>query len=118
MKPKPTVGQTLFMLGLRGSKPQELKPVTVSSVGRKYFSVKHQGGYFSVEFRLSDWRQKSDLTAFWRIYESEQERLDESEHLKLRDKMRQTFDNYWHDVSLTKLRKIAAILDEKEPNET
>ncbi len=122
MKPKPYFGQTLYMLNVGNNcryKPQVLTPVVVSSVGRKYFSVKvSPNDYFETQFKIDNWREHTHYSPDWSLYESEAQFEAEKETGKLRDRMRQEFDHFGWNISLTKLRKIAAILDEKEPNET
>ncbi len=118
MKPKPTVGQTLFILNVGDNcskyRPQELSLATVVSVGRKYFAVRRKDFEIDIKFRLSDFGQETWHSVGWKIYESEQGCHDEKEQSSIHERMRKVFDFYSRPLTLTKLRKIAAILDEKE----
>ena len=116
MKTKPTVGQTLYRLLMnnrarRGIKP-ELTPVLVTSVGRKYFTAKSKDGYqFETKFHLSNGFEASDYSPGYRVYESEQEYLDDVELERLANNLREAFSGYGKTkFTLEQLRAVAAIL--------
>lgn len=120
-KRKPIAGETLYMLNVGNNaryRKQILKPVIVSFVGRKYFSVKlaqNASSYADpviAEFHIDSWREKSNYSAGWMIYESEQEWADEKEVGEICREIGEAFKygcNY-KDVPLDKLRQIKALL--------
>jgi hypothetical protein len=82
MKRKPVIGETLYSLNVghaaRGRhQPQVLTPVVVTEVGRKYFTVGE--GYGKDQFRLDDWRQKTEYSPTAVLYETPGEWEDELE---------------------------------------
>lgn len=83
-KPRPVLGQTLYALNINNnarSQPQELRPVQVLSVGRKYFKavpveyIDRPG--MAIEYELNGWRERTQYTPNWRLYASEKEWHDE-----------------------------------------
>lgn len=113
MKPKPTVGQTLYSLNIGNSArgtPQVLTPVIVTKVGRKYFTVGED--WQAVEYHIENWRQKTDYSATSYLYESEKEYHDEKEAAQILDMLRDTFQYRMRagNIPLEKLRAIRDIL--------
>lgn len=78
---------------------------TVSKIGRKYI---HCGG---IAFEIESGYEKSDYTANYQLYESEEALLEEIEAEKITDAVRTTFD-YFSEVNLSieQLRAIAEII--------
>ena len=94
MKPTPTIGQTLYSLNVGNAArriPQTLKPVVVTKVGRKYFTVGE--GWRATEYHLHDWREKSDYMANSRLYASEQEYADEKETSEICGRIAKAFEH-------------------------
>lgn len=114
---KPQVGQTLYVLNVgnqaRGKKP-ELKPAKVTKVGTKLVTC--EGGYLwkPTQFHLDSGRNKSEYSADWMLYETEQEWLDEKAVGVICRRISEAFEygNNRNDLSLDKLRIIEAILNE------
>lgn len=83
MKRKPQIGETLYSLNIgnafRRGVEQKLTPMIVDSVGRKYFTLKYPNWNTTVEFHLDSWRQKTQYCEDHKLYETEQEWLDEKE---------------------------------------
>jgi len=85
MKNKPQVGQKLYSLNIgnaaRGRK-QELTPVIVTAVGRKYFTCLPEGSnskWLSTQYNLDTWYEKTNYSFNSSLYESKQEFIDEKE---------------------------------------
>ncbi len=112
---KPEVGQKLFMLSVRGGARHcmpILTPVVVTKVGRKYFSVAPtaERSHLEVEFRLEGWRQHTEYSPRYFLYETEQEYLDKKERDEHLEAFRKVFCNLGgtaRSLSLPTLRKIA-----------
>lgn len=111
---KPKVGETLYMLNINNAarhKAQVLVPVQVSKVGNKYFSV--DGIYKVKEFTISNWREKTNGSANYRLFETEQEWFDERDYDALIRSMRHEFSGYGKcALSLDQLRRIQAVIME------
>lgn len=97
---------------------QELKPVVVKSVGRKYFQVESAIGEWigATEFNLEDWREHSNYSASAMLYSSEQEWRDEKDAKHIFDKIRTEFSSWTppKHILLSDLRAIAEILKQAE----
>ena len=117
VKTKPKVGQTLYSLNVgnasRGRK-SELTPVVVTKVDRKYFTAGK--GYRPLRFHLSDWSQKSDYTASSRLYETEQDYIEEKERSEICTFIGEAFKNgrTSKDLTLSVLRSIRDLINEYE----
>jgi hypothetical protein len=122
-KRKPIVGETLYSLNVgnaaRKGVPQVLTPVKVVSVGLKLFRCRPEDNLDSewceVAYRLEDWREHSEYSATFVLYQTEQERLDEVESFTLSKKIGEAFE--WGrnkaNLSIERLRRISSILDEQ-----
>ena len=113
MKEKPEVGQTLYSLNIGNAArycEQVLTPVTVTKVGRKYFTIGE--GRIATQYHLDTWHEKTEFSAGSRIYRSPQEWADEKEADSLAGRIHDVFRVRWRcpDVPLDKLRQIAQIL--------
>ena len=90
MKTKPVIGQTLYKLNI-GNRArrvkQELTPVVVTKVGRKYFSVCKEehldSPHMHTRFHLETWGQSTNYSADWALYTSEAEWEEERDAEKL-----------------------------------
>jgi hypothetical protein len=117
MKPKPIVGQTLYRLNIGNAAhrcEQKLVPVTVLSVGRKYFKCHtSEPGFTWIEheFNLDDWRENSKVYGpSYKLYATEQEWLDEKEFQQILSELRNLFGAWGTpDLNLAQLRAIKAI---------
>lgn len=82
MKRKPIVGETLYSLNVGNAtsryQPQKLTPMVVSTVGKKYFVLKSPHGK-ETQFHIDTWKQKTEYSVDHKLYEKEQEWLDETE---------------------------------------
>ena len=116
-KPNVTIGQTLFMLNIGNAarnREHVLTEVTVSKVGRKYFTVTIDGrSYFDLSFHIDTWSQKTEYSQDYCLYETKQEWEDEKESLKLYNKIKSSF-NYSNNIKnlpLTSLKEIVSIIN-------
>lgn len=123
-RPKPFPGQILYSLNVGNAargQPQVLTPVTVASVGRKYFTAQRTPGESMRgcrQYHLEDWREKTEYCVDSRLYASPQDWADEQEFEKIHARLRDQFGGYrWAQptLSLAQLRAIAAIIDGGEP---
>ncbi|MGI9338348.1 MAG: hypothetical protein ACR2P4_07565 [Gammaproteobacteria bacterium] len=75
-RPKPNVGQKLWVVHRGLGQYRE-----VTSVRRKYFDVQVSTNLHAapVTFHIDYWHEKTEHSATYRLYESEQEHLDEHE---------------------------------------
>lgn len=117
MKRKPIVGETLFSLNIGNAaryRPQELTLVIVSKVGRKYFTVRE--GYKAKEFHLSTWEEKTEYAPNHKLYESEQEWLDEAEIKQICEQIYRAFEygKNKKQLPISALREIERLIQEKQ----
>lgn len=111
MKRKPILNETLF-LERCGNRRDEgpLVPVTVSKVGRKYFTCKMV--WREIQFHLDSWRQVTKYSPDCLLYESEQECSDLREKERLAALLSQEFNHYGQSpFSLETLRQVKEIID-------
>jgi hypothetical protein len=120
-KRKPILGERLFVLNVGSAArntPQTLRPVIVSKVGRKYFTVENEvgegrGGWkYPLQFNISDWIQVTEYSPDYVLYETEQELADERESRELSVIIRSAFECTWKPspFPLETLRKIHALI--------
>lgn len=122
MKRKPQIGETLYSLNIgnafRHGVKQKLTPMVVTAVGRKYFSLKKEGWNITTDFHLDTWRQKTEHCEDHKLYESEQDWLNEKEEDQICQFLESSF-KYGRNllkVSLDDLRVVKDILDRyKQP---
>lgn len=111
---KPKVGETLYMLNINNAahhKAQVLVPVKVVNVGRKYFGVTY--GKCCDEFIIDNWHQNTRCSPNYRLFEKEQEWLDERDHDALTKSIREAFSHYGKStLSLDQLRRIQSVIME------
>lgn len=87
MNRKPTLGETLFITDSGNrvrhnkDKKQIPRPVPVTKVGSKYFEVTENGQ--NIVFQIENWRQKSDYTADYSIWESREKYEEYKERQRL-----------------------------------
>lgn len=117
MKRKPIIGETLYSLNVgnkagRG-REQKLTPMIVHSVGRKYFTLKQGDWNIFVEFHIDAWRQKTEYCEDHKLYETEQEWLDEEESKKYCKVIYESFPYGMNsrNLSLRNLREICDIIE-------
>jgi len=116
---KPKVGQILYSLNVGNSArgcEQKLTPVSVESVGTKYFKCLPLGkdkslDFLKTSFAVETWNQKTDYSCDEELYESPQEWADEFESTKLITEIREVFSVYGRpELSLETLRSIRSFL--------
>ena len=118
MKRKPVIGETLYDLNVGNAardREQKLTPVTVVSVGRKYFKCRPVGGdeWYDTEYHIETWSEKTEYCKNHKLYETEQEWFDERESRSIFNHICQVFNAYGKCViPLDSLRRIKAILEE------
>lgn len=114
MKPKVKVGQLLYRLNIGNkarSSPPRLTPVIVTKVGSKYFTAKTENDFES-QYHIGSWSEKSNYSAGYVLYESEQAYEDEKEAKKICEILYKDFE-YGHNrrnVNIETLRKIVAMM--------
>lgn len=111
------VDQVVYALNINNAatryNPQLLTPVTIKSIGRKYFYINERlpycrEGKFNIETLFHDSNYPS-----YKIYLHSQEWVDEKEIQTINSELRRVFGGCRDsDLSLSKLRRIKAILDE------
>lgn len=112
----PVVGQTLYSLNSGNysrHKPKVLTPVTVTKVGRKYFTCAPLDRLWdATEFHLFNWREKTEYSANQVLYASEQEWQDEKEAAEISGRIYEAFPygRNIYSVPLPALREIDATL--------
>lgn len=114
---KPKVGDTLYSLNVGNAArnvEQELSPMVVVSVGRKYFKLQgvDRKQYMTVEFELSDWKERSNYNAQHELYISPQDWDNEKEERRIVQRLYKLFE-YGRNpkkVTLEVLRQINALL--------
>lgn len=111
----PKVGQVVYSLNvgnlLRRSE-QKLTPMTVTKIGRKYFTCEiDHDDRSSARFHLSDWGEEAEYDSRHRLYESPQEWEDEKERNRHIAAIRAAFPTYGSvKLPLETLRGIVALL--------
>jgi len=113
MRSKPEIGQKVFSLNVGNAaryRDQELTSVTITKVGRKYFTV--GAGFGSVQYHLDDWSEKTEYSANSCIYETEQEWADEKESDELYREISRFFSMSGRGsrLPLKNLRKISDLI--------
>ena len=118
MKRKPIVGETLYSLNVGNAArrtEKKLTPVTVISVGRKYFTcqpVGSTGKWSETKYHLDKWSEATDCTTNSRLYETEQEWLDEKEADEIALTLRRLFSGYGRcPLNIDQLRSIKDIIN-------
>ena len=110
------VGDVLYSLNVGNAArncEQKLTPVTVTKVGRKYFTCTEEGWSRGTDYHLGDWSEKSDYAAYSCLYESPEAWENEKEFYSIVRAIRNQFDfrgdsdNY----TLDQLRQVAKILN-------
>lgn len=114
---KPEVGQRLYSLNVGSAargREQVLTPVTVTKVGRKYFScledVYAKSPHMSVEYHLDNWRQRTEYTPSSILYISKDEWENEKRRIELNFKISEAFRYGSRNFTLEQLEKINDIL--------
>ena len=118
MKPKPKLGQILYSLNVGNATKygdQKLTRVTVTKVGRKYFTCRPVDRRLETQYYLDDWKEKTDFTPDSALYINPQEWRDEKEAKRICRLIRETFRHgdsrvFLGEISLNKLRVIEKII--------
>ena len=121
-KPKPVVGQTLYLLKLdynARDREQPLTPVIVDKVGTKYFTCHKSGemhGGYGTRFRIDTWVEDSDYPSRLKLYPNEQAWSDDKETNEILRFLRETFSRGFslNKLDLQDLRHIRDTIISKE----
>lgn len=109
-KPKPQVGDVLYSLNVGNAcnrfAPPMLTPVTVTKVGRKYFTA-GEG-----EYSLEDWEQKTNYSATSVLYPDVKTWEDQRDKDLIYTFLRQQFGAWsYPKLTLETLKAIKALID-------
>jgi hypothetical protein len=119
---KPEVGQTLYRLNVNNAArhcKQELTPVVVKSVGRKYFVCGLDGSWADIKYYIDSWGEVTNYTPDSALYENPQEWEDEREASNIRNDIRIIFSygqSKSKDLTLEQLRAIRDIVTPPPPH--
>jgi hypothetical protein len=113
-KPKPQVGDVLYSLNVGNAcnrfAPPMLTPVTVTKVGRKYFTAGE--GYRAAEYSLENWRQKTNYSATSVLYPDVKTWEDQRDRNLILAFLSQQFGTWsYPKLTLETLRAIKALID-------
>lgn len=107
---KPNVGDELILViydRWRHNGLTELESVTVTKVGRKYFTI----SYWNTQFHIDDWAEKTEYASMVALYPTLQDYKDAREHSAWLDAFKKTFDTFSRpNLSLEQYRAAAEIL--------
>jgi len=116
---KPAVGQNVFSLNIGNdarNREQELTPMVITKVGRKYFTAQRPDdtiGYSGKQYHLDTWIEKTEFCANSRIFVTEQEWLDEQEINQINEEMKNLFSyRSTQPLSLAALHAIQKIIED------
>lgn len=116
-KPVPKVGQTLYQLNIGNAArncKQELNPVVVKKVGRKYFTcgVAGKEDFWDIKFHKENWREVTNYSPDYCLYESCQEWEQEKEAGDIYDHVMKFFYHKRgsYSMAIEDLRAIDAII--------
>lgn len=120
MREKPEVGQIFYSLNIGNAarhRKQELTPVVVTKVGKKYFTCCPEGGkkFQEEQFFIENWRQKTDYSPNAQLYQSREEYEEERERNLIVQYLAEVFTNRNRfSLSLVQLREIERVIRSKE----
>lgn len=114
---KPKVGDKLFSLNVGNRarySPQELTPVTVEKVGRKYFYCTTGKHSHQTRYNINNWIEATGFTPTSKLYKSKQQWEDEKESKEICSLIKESFEYGRNKKSLplAALRRIKAELKE------
>lgn len=110
MMHKPVVGEILWEVHTSRNFTNGYK-VKVTKVGKKYFSVASINALqFTKEYHIENWKEKTEYTPSYHLYETEQDWLDEVEAEKLQTRIQSYFNTYNRKIPLEILRTIDKLL--------
>lgn len=95
---------------------KKIRECEIVKIGRKYFTVLTKTGQ-SIQFEIDTLDEKTQTLSDWKFYFEKQDILDEEEYKNLEISIRMYFSNCIFSkskLSLEKLRKISAIIEEQE----
>ncbi len=96
MRTKPKVGQIVFSLNVGNAarnQPSVLTPMTVTFVGRKYFTVKEDGNgsWAETKHLIENWRQVTNHSCDSVLFESRKEYEEVSEARQICERLNALF---------------------------
>ncbi len=116
---KPEVGQQLFSLNVGNdarNKKQELTPVVVIKVGRKYFYTCLRGHedceWMHKKYHIKGWGQASECSQTSQIYKSAEDWNNKKRRDDLDRIISEKFRYGAREVSLSQLERVFAIINE------
>jgi len=107
------LGQTLYSLNVGNAarhRTQELTPVIVTHIGRKYFTCKKAGSSYAKFYFLDDWSEKSEFLATSKLYETPEEWEGDKLKTEIIGKIRKAFEYGGSRFALEQLKKVDSIL--------
>ena len=113
-KPKPCIGETLFCIECGNAvryRDARSWDAEVVKVGRKYFTIQIQGTTL-IEFNIENWHHKSQYSAGYCLYRSEQEWKEEQKLAVWRNQIHDKFSylGYIQSLSAQQCQQIAEII--------
>lgn len=114
---KPILGEELYLVDVGNRARRNMgqqRTCTVSKIGRKYFTVSYKSSsdyVWEAVFTLDEWHEKTDYSAQYSLYESEQEYKDTLEASKWKQAFSKRFQYGGGRNTLKQLKEAAAILN-------
>lgn len=119
---KPQVGETLYSLNIGNAArrvEQTLTPMTVLTVGRKYFTVAERDHPHRkpVKFDLKTWRQVTEYSADHRLYRDPQEWVDETARATACARLYEAFEARQNreNLPLSTLAHLVEVVEGRQP---
>ena len=110
---KPIIGEELYLIQEEKNKDKIIGYVKVITVGRKYFKIDYPIYVGYSNFYINSWKQKTEYSQEYYLYENEKAYLDKLETDKYIRILHNNLYHGWYGYSLYQLKKIVEILEIK-----